>query len=337
MFHIIRSANERGRSLPRRTFLHLALGAAALPAVARLARAQAYPSRTIKIIAPVAAGTVADLVPRLIAESLAARWGQPIVVENRPGGATNIGTEAAARAEPDGYTLLVSPATALVVNQSLYPKLPFDPAAFVPVTVLADQPNVLVARATLPVSSAKELIAYAKRNPGKLSFASSGVGTVQHLGMEQLKAMTGIDIVHVPYRGLGPALSDLVAGHVDLMLDNLGTSAPQIKNGALKGIAVGSERRNPLLPDIPAISETVPGFVSTTWFAMVAPPKTPGAIADKLFAAIAEVFKLPEVRSRLRDLYAEPIGQAPAETAAFFTRERARWRDVIEAAGVKPQ
>jgi tripartite-type tricarboxylate transporter receptor subunit TctC len=324
-------------TFPRRTFLHLALGSAALPAVARIAGAQPYPSRAIKIIAPVAAGTVADLVPRLIAENLAARWGHPIVVENRPGGATNIGTEAAARAEPDGYTLLVSPATALVVNQSLYPKLPFDPAAFVPVTVLADQPNVLVARSTLPVSNAKELIAYAKDNPGKLSFASSGMGTVQHLGMEQLKTMTGIDIVHVPYRGLAPALNDLVAGHVDLMLDNLGTSAPHIKNGTLKGIALGSERRNPLLPEIPAMSETVPGFVSTTWFAIVAPPKTPGAIADQLFAAVTEVLKLPEVRSRLRDLYAEPVGDTPAETAAFFTRERARWQKVIEAARVKPQ
>ena len=192
-----------------------------------------------------------------------------------------------------------------MVNQSLYPKLPFDPAAFVPVTVLADQPNVLVARPTLPVSNAKELIAYAKDNPGKLSFASSGIGTVQHLGMEQLKAMTGIEVVHVPYRGLAPALNDLVAGHVDLMLDNLGTSAPHIKNGSLKGIAIGSERRNPLLPDMPAMSETVPGFVSTTWFAMVAPPKTPAAIADQLFAAVSEVLKLPEVRERLRDLYAD--------------------------------
>lgn len=298
---------------------------------------EAYPNRTIKIIAPVAAGTVADLVPRLIAEKLATLWGHPVIVENRPGGATNIGTEAAARAEPDGYTLLVSPATSLVVNQSLYPRLPFDPTAFVPVTVLADQPNILVARPNLPVSNARELIAYAKNNPGKLSFASSGIGTVQHLGMEQLKAITGIEVVHVPYRGLAPALSDLVAGHVDLMLDNLGTSAPHIKNGSLKGIAIASERRNPLLPDMPAMSETVPGFVSTTWFAMVAPPKTPAATADKLFAAVSDVLKLPEVRERLRDLYATPIGESPAETAAFFTRERARWHKVIETAGVRPE
>lgn len=321
----------------RRTFLHGILGAAALPVVLRVAVAQAYPSRTIKIIAPVAAGTVADLVPRLIADKLAAHWGHPVVVENRPGGATNIGTEAAARAEPDGYTLLVSPATALVVSQSLYPKLPFDPAAFLPVTVLADQPNVLVARPTLPVSNAKELITYAKENPGKLSFASSGVGTVQHLGMEQLKTATGIELVHVPYRGLAPALNDLVAGHVDLMLDNLGTSAPHIKSGKLKGIAIGSERRNPLLPAIPAMSETVPGFASATWFAMVAPPKTPDAIVGQLFVAVTEVLKLPEVRGRLRDLYAEPVGQSPGETAAFFTMERARWQKIIETAGVKPQ
>jgi tripartite-type tricarboxylate transporter receptor subunit TctC len=323
--------------ISRRTVLHLAFGAAASPAVARIVSAQDYPSRTIKIIAPVAAGTVADLVPRLIAEHLAARWGTGIVVENRPGGATNIGTEAAARAEPDGYTLLAAPATPLVVNESLYPKLAFEPAAFVPVTVLADQPNVLVARPDLPLSNAKDLIAYAKDHPGQLSFGSSGTGTVQHLGMEQLKTMTGIEIVHVPYRGLAPAVSDLVAGHIDLMLDNLGSSAPHIRNGSLKGIAVGSQRRNPLLPEMPTMSETVPGFVSTTWFAIVAPPGTPVAIADKLFAAIAEVLKLPEVRSRLRDLYAEPIGDTPAATAEFFTRERTRWRKVIEAAGVKPQ
>jgi tripartite-type tricarboxylate transporter receptor subunit TctC len=294
-----------------------------------------YPSRAVKIIAPVAAGTIADLVPRLVAEKLAIRWGHPVVVENRPGGATNIGTEAAARAQPDGYTLLVAPATSLVVNQSLYPKLAFDPSAFVPVTVLADQPNVLVTRTTLPVASAQDLVSYAKANPGKLTFASSGVGTVQHLGMEQLKATAGIDIVHVPYRGLAPALSDLVAGHVDMMLDNLGSSAPQMKSGAIKGIAVGSRSRNPLLPELPALSEFFPDFVSTTWFAMAAPPTTPSSIAGRLYADVSAVLALPDVRERLRDLYATPIGEAPAATSAFFTREREYWRKLIETAGIK--
>ena len=294
-----------------------------------------YPGRTVKIIAPVAAGTIADIVPRIVAEKLSIRWGHSVVVENRPGGATNIGTEAAARAQPDGYTLLVAPATSLVVNQSLYPKLAFDPSAFVPVTVLADQPNVLVTRTTLPVAGVQDLVAYAKANPGKLSFASSGVGTVQHLGMEQLKATAGIDIVHVPYRGLAPALSDLVAGHVDIMLDNLGSSAPQIKNGAIKGIAVGSRSRNLLLPELAALSESFPGFVSTTWFAMVAPPTTPSSIADRLYSEVSAVLALPDVRERLRELYATPIGEAPAATAAFFTRERDYWRKLIELAGIK--
>lgn len=296
-----------------------------------------YPSRPIKIIAPVAPGTVADTVPRIIAEKLAAQWGHPVYVENRVGGALNIGTEAVAKADPDGYTLLVTPPNPLVINQSLYPKLAYDPAAFVPVTVLVDQPNVLVAHSSIPVSNLPELIAYAKANPDKLSFASSGTGTLIHLSMELLKAAAGIQLVHVPYRGLAPALNDLVAGHVDLLFDNLGTSAPHIQSGRLKGLAVGSERRNPLLAEVPAMSETVPGLTSTTWFAMVAPPKTPTAITQKLFEAVSEILKRPDVGARLHDLYAAPIGASPADTAAFFATERGRWRSIIVSAGIKPE
>jgi tripartite-type tricarboxylate transporter receptor subunit TctC len=295
----------------------------------------AYPNRPIKIIAPVAAGTVADLVPRIIAAKLQTRWGQPVIIENRPGGATNIGTATAARAEPDGYTLLASPATSLVVNQSLYKNLPFDPNAFVPVTVLAVQPNILVANRSVPAADLREFIAYAKGNPGKLTFASSGVGTVPHLGMELMQAKTGIRLVHVPYKGLAPALRDVLAERIDVMFDNLGTSAPHIKSGELKAYGIGTEQRSPLLPQVPPLSEQIPGLVSTAWFALVAPPKTPSNIIAILYDAVSETLKLPDVQKRFRDLYATPVGIPPAATEAFFEQERTHWRSIIATAGVK--
>ena len=295
----------------------------------------AYPNRAIKIIAPVGAGSIADLVPRLIAEKLARRWGNRVYVENRPGGNTNIGAEAAARSEPDGYTLLAAPATTLAVNPSLFPKLTAALTAFVPVTVLADQPNILVANPKLPFSNARELIEFAKANPGKLTYASPGVGSVQHLSMELLASMTGIALVHVPYKDLPEAVNDVVAGRVDLLFDNLGSAAPLIKSGNLKAIAVGSRRRNALLPDLPSLSEAVPGFRSVTWFAIVAPPKTPPGIAAKLSAAIAGILKTADVTNRFRDLYATPVGSSPADTAAFFAEERKRWRSAVVSAGIK--
>ena len=297
----------------------------------------AYPNRAIKIIAPVGAGSVADLVPRLVAEKLAGQWGVPVYVENRPGGNTNIGAEAAARAEPDGYTLLAAPATTLAVNPSLFPKLTFNLTAFVPVTVLADQPNVLVANPKLPFATVQGLIAFAKANPGKLTYASPGVGSVQHLSMELLASMTGIALVHVPYKDLPEAVNDVVGGHVDLLFDNLGSAAALIKNGNLKAIAVGSERRNAFLPDMPSLSEVVPGFRSVTWFAIVAPPRTPAVIAEKLSAAIAGILKTADVTNRFRDLYATPVGSSPADTAAFLAEERERWRSVIVSAGIKTE
>ena len=295
----------------------------------------AYPNRAIKIIAPVGAGSVADLVPRLVAEKLAGQWGVPVYVENRPGGNTNIGAEAAARAEPDGYTLLAAPATTLAVNPSLFPRLTVDLTAFVSVTVLADQPNVLVANPKLPFSTVQGLIAFAKANPGKLTYASPGVGSVQHLSMELLASMTGIALVHVPYKDLPEAVNDVVGGHVDLLFDNLGSAAALIKNGNLKPIAVGSERRNAFLPDMPSLSEAVPGFRSVTWFAVVAPPRTPAVIAEKLSAAIAGILKTADVTNRFRDLYATPVGSSPADTAVFFAEERKRWRSAVVSAGIK--
>lgn len=308
---------------------------AALPAATR--GQEIYPSRPVKIIAPVAAGSIADLVPRIIAEKLSAKWGQPVLVEDRPGGGNNIGAEAVANAEPDGYTLMVSPSPALVSNQSVYATLKYDPAAFVPVTVLADQPNVLVAHPNTPVSNLRELIAYARANPDKLSYASSGIGTMGHLGMEMLKAMTGTKIVNVPYKGLTPALNDLLAGRVDVMFDNLGTSAPHIRNGSLKAIGIGTAQRHPLLPQLPALSEDVPGMLSSAWFAMVAPPKTPPAVIDALYAAVSEALKLPDVQGKFAKVYATPVGHSPAETAAFFDRERDRWHLIVVSAGIRAE
>jgi tripartite-type tricarboxylate transporter receptor subunit TctC len=296
-----------------------------------------YPNRPIKIIASVGAGTVADTVPRIIAEKLSMRWGHAVVVENRPGGSNNIGTEAVARAEPDGYTLLAAPPTPLVVNQHLYSKLGFDPAAFVPVTVLAEQANALVAHPKVPASNLRDLISYAKANPGKLTYGTSGVGSVMHLSMELLNMTAGTRMVHVPYRGLGAALTDLLAGHIDVMFDNIGTSAPLVSAGRLRGLGFGGEERSPKLPSLPTVAEEYPGFASVTWFAIVAPPKTPAGIANQLSRAINEILQLPDVGKRLDELHATPVGGSPADTALFLKRETEQWRKVVVSAGIKAE
>ena len=298
------------------------------------AGAQDYPNRTIEIIVPVPPGVTLDMLPRTIADKLAARWSQPVIIMNRPGASQNIGAEAVANAAPDGYTLLAAPPAPLVINQALYPALRFDPNAFTPVTVMATTPNVLVASPQAPFSTLQGMIAFAKANPGKLSYASPGVGSTPHLAMELLKSEAGIDIVHIPYKGLLP--TDLLAGHVDVMFNNLGNTLPLIESGALKLLAVGSEKRLAALPDAPAISEMFPRFVATTWFAIVAPPKTPPEIAAKLSQAIAEIIRTPEVERKIRDLSMTPVGSTPAETAAFIREERERWHKVIVSAGIKP-
>ncbi|MFL5052781.1 MAG: Bug family tripartite tricarboxylate transporter substrate binding protein [Xanthobacteraceae bacterium] len=296
-----------------------------------------YPSPPIRIIVPLPPGATADTLPRIIGEKLTLKWGQPVVIENRPGAAQNLGAEVVAKSEPDGYTLLATPQGPLVISQSLYPKLGFDPTAFVPITVLAHLPYVLVAHPSLQASTLDEFIALARGNPGKLNYASPGTGSSNQLAMEWLKSLAGLPLTHVPYKGAAPALTDLLAGHVDIMFDNAGNVVQLIRDGRLKALAVSSRTRMPELPAVPAIAESFPEFVATSWFGLVAPPKTPPEIAALLSQAIAEILKLPDVASRVRELTATPVGSTPAETASFFKEESERWRRVIVTVGVKPE
>jgi tripartite-type tricarboxylate transporter receptor subunit TctC len=308
------------------------VAALALPPVAA---AQDYPARAVKIIVPFPAGGTADVMPRIFAEWLAKKWSQPVVVENRTGAAGNIGAEAVAKADPDGYTLLSAPPPPLVINQNLYPKLGFDPTEFVPIVIMGRVPNALVINPKLPLNSVAQVIAYAKANPGKLTSATQGNGTTSHLTSELFQLMAGVKFQHVPYRGSAPALTDLVAGSVDLMFDNLGVSLALVKGGQLKLLAVATPKRMSALPEVPTIAETLPGFESAAWFAIVAPPKTPAAVVDKINADVNEALRQGDVVARLAQLSAEPIGGTPQATAAYMREEVERWHKVIKAANVK--
>ena len=313
-----------------------AVGLAAL-VIACAVQAQDWPARPVRIIVPFPAGGSADLMPRAVAEKLSEKWGQPVVVENRPGAAGNIGADAVFRADPDGYTLLSSPPPPLVINKSLYPKLSYDPAQFVPVTVIGAIPNVLLVNPTkVQANTVAEFIDLVKKNPGKYNYASQGSGTTSHLTAELFKSMAGgLQIAHIPYKGTAPALTDLLGGQVDMMCDNLGVSLPHVRSGKLKALAVASRTRFSGLPDVPALAETLPGFESIAWFGIVAPPRTPGPIVEKVAAGVRDAIKLPEVQKRLAELSAEPMGLTPAETATFMRQEVERWAAVIRTAHVK--
>ena len=300
--------------------------------------AQDWPARTVRIIVPFPAGGSADLLPRIVGEKLSEKWGQPVIVENRPGAAGHIGAAAVYQAEPDGYTLLSAPPPPLVINRLLYPKLAYDSTRFVPMTVIAAIPNVVLVHPKTGVNSIKELIALAKANPGKLNYASQGNGTTSHLTAELFKHMAGgLSITHVPYKGTAPALADLVGGQVEVMCDNLGVSLPHVRSGKLKALAVASTRRVPSLPDVPALAETLPGFEAVAWFGIVAPPGTAGAIAEKVSAGVRDALKMPDVQKRLAGLSAEPMGLTPAQTAEYMKQETQRWAAVIRTANVKLQ
>ena len=319
---------------PGRVLRRIAL---ALLLVASPASAQTYPTRPIRIVVPLPPGSNGDLMPRILGQHLATKLGQPVVIENRSGAAQNLGAEYVSRAEPDGYTLLATPQGPLVISPSFVPNLPFDPSQFVPVTIMAKLPYILVVHPKVPVNTFAEFIAYAKANPNALNDASPSTGSGPHLTGEMLKLAAGIKMTRVPYSGMAPALNDLIAGHVDMMFDNLGNSLPLVQERKLKGLAVTSEKRVPELPDLPAIAETYPEVQATSWFAIVAPPKTPPAIAAKLSQAFAEILRDPEIERRWREMTLTPVGGTPDEVGAFLKAETARWRKVIVAGGIKPE
>lgn len=310
----------------------------ALAVLATSAAAQSWPTKPVKLIVPFPAGGTTDALPRIMAEKLQAKWGQPVVVENRVGAGGNSGADFAFRAEPDGHTLLVSAPGPLVVAPSLVRKLPFDPQKFVPVTMLATMPNLLVTRPTLPAANAQELVALAKKEAGKLSFGSQGVGTTSHLTAAMFEQMTGTDLVHVPYKGTAPALTDLMGGQIDIMFDNVTSSTQPYKAGRIRALAVAAPKRLATLPEIPTADEVgLKGFYSSTFVAMVAPPGTPAALTARIQKDVAEVLRMPDVRSKFLELGAEPVGDSQAELGRFLANETTRWREVIQKANVQPE
>jgi tripartite-type tricarboxylate transporter receptor subunit TctC len=291
----------------------------------------AWPTKPIRIVVPNPAGGTADLLPRLLVEPLSARLGQPIVIENRAGAAGNIAAEHVYNAEADGHTLMAAPPPPLSINVSLYPKLNYDPAKFTPITVLAAVPNALLVHPSVPAQNVEEFLAYIRANPDKLSYASQGNGSTAHLTAELFKLKTNTRLTHVPYKGDAPAMADLLGGHVQVMFGNVAAAAAHLRSGKLRVLAVTSPQRVPSLPTIPALVETVPGVVGVAWFALVAPPKTPPAIAARLSTQVAEILRTPEMVKRYAEVGAEPVGNTPEEMAAWQREDTERWRAVIRA------
>lgn len=296
-----------------------------------------YPTKPIRLVVPFAAGGTTDILGRAAAAELS-KAGMQAVVDNRPGAGGNIGADMVAKAAPDGYTLLVGTVGTHGINQALYGKLPFDPIKdFAPVTLLATVPNVLVVPQSLPVNNVKELIALAKSKPGKLNYASSGNGTSIHLSAELFKTMTGTFMTHLPYRGSGPALTDLIAGQADLMFDNLPAAMPHIKSGKLRALAVTTAQPSPALPGVPTVAQAgpVPGFEASSWFGILAPAGTPRPIVDKLQQTLAKALQSPEMREKLLSQGAEAAGNTPEQFAQFIQSEHVKWAKVVKASGAK--
>jgi tripartite-type tricarboxylate transporter receptor subunit TctC len=292
----------------------------------------------VKIVIPAAAGSTTDTLARIVADQLSQKWRKPTIVENIPGGAMNIGASNVARSAPDGYTLMIAPPSPLSFNHLLYRDPGYDPTRFVPITMLAKIPNVLVVRKELPATTLKELVSYGKANPGKLSYASQGVGSTAHLSAAQLEVQAGITMVHVPYRGAQPALTDVVAGHVDMFFDTLATSVPLYRDDKVKLLGVADVKRVSIVPELPTISEAgLPGFRSITWFGLVAPPATSAALAEKINRDVVEILNSNDVGDMLHRISLEPGATSPAETARFFAEEAALWSKVITEAGIQPQ
>jgi tripartite-type tricarboxylate transporter receptor subunit TctC len=322
-------------TLPRRRFLHLAAAAAAVPAAATIARAQSYPTRPVRIIIGYTPGGSADITARLMGQWLTERLGQSFVVESRPGGGTNIATEAAVRAPADGYTLfLVAPANA--INTTLYEKLNYDFIRDIaPVAGLIRFPNVMEVNPSVPAKTVPEFIAYAKANPGKINYASSGNGSTIHMSAELFKMMAGVDMVHVPYRGGAPALTDMLAGQVQVMFDNLPTSIEHIRAGKLRPLAITSAARSELLPDVPTVADFVPGYESSAWYGVGAPRGTPAEIIDRLNKEINAILAEPRAKTRIADMGATLIAGSPADFGRLIAEETEKWGKVVRFSGAK--
>jgi tripartite-type tricarboxylate transporter receptor subunit TctC len=307
---------------------------AALLLMAAPALGQNWPQKQVRVIVPFPTGGAADALCRLVADKLGTAWGQTVIVDNRAGAGGNVGAEIAYRAD-DGHTLLCAPPPPLAINHNLYKTLPFEPAKFVPITVLALVPNVITARKDFPAESAKALVTYAKANPGKVTYASQGNGSTSHLTAEMFATMADLKLVHVPYRGEGPALVDLTAGRVDIFMGNIAAALRFQKAGHAKFFGVMNRTRSPVAPDVPTAAEAgFPDLVSVTWFALVAPPGTPAAIVQKVNADTAVALKLADLRAKFLELGAEPQGDSANATALFIKEEEARWRQVIKSANV---
>ena len=301
------------------------------------AAAQDYPTKAISIIVPLSAGGGTDLLARVLAAKLHDRFGQPVTVENRPGASGNIGAEAVFKAAPDGYTLMFTQPAPLAVNKALYGKLAYEPEQFVPIALVSQQDIMLAVNPKVPASNLQELIAYAKANPGKLNFGSSGAGSAPHLAAELFCAMAGIKMVHVPYKGSSGSMTATLGGQIDLTFFAFSSALRHVKAGKLRAIAVGGTKRNPQLPGVPSISEVLPGYSATSWTALVAPPGTPAPVAQRLAQAMSEIVRMPDVQSRLIDAGDEPFDTTPAQMAAFLREESQRWGNLIKAVGITTQ
>jgi tripartite-type tricarboxylate transporter receptor subunit TctC len=321
--------------LPRRQFLHLAASAVALPAVSRFAWAQAYPSRPVRLIVGWPPGGPVDLFARLIGQPLSERLGRPTIIENRPGAASNMATEAVVRAPPDGYTLLMI-SSVNAYNATLYDNLSFNfTRDIAPVASIYRGPAVLVVHPSFPAKSVPELIAYAKSNPGKINMASAGVGSTQHVYGELFKMMTGVDMLHVPYRGGAPAMTDLLAGQVQVMFDTLATSIEHIRSDKLRALAVTSATRVDVLPDIPTVGDFVPDYEGTGWQGVGAPRSTPAAVIEKLNREINAVLADPKMKARIVDFGYTVFASSPADFGRFIAAYTEKWAEVIKFAGAK--
>ena len=323
--------------LPRRKFLHLTATAAALPAVSRIAQAQSYPSRPVRLIVPLAPGGATDIVARLIGQWLSQRLHQPFVIDNRPGGGTNIGTETVVRAASDGYTLLLA-STPNTINATLYDKLNYNFIRDIaPVASIIRNALVIVVHPSLPAKTVPEFIAYAKANPRKLNMASPGNGTPNHVSGELFNMMAGVEMVHVPYRSGGPALTDLLAGQVQVMFPATVSSIEYIRAGRLRALAVTTATRSELLPDIPTVAEFVAGYEATNWFGICAPKDTPADIVEKLNKEINASLADPSIKARLADLGGDVLALSPADFGKLIAEDAEKWGKVIRAANIKAE